>query len=109
MLDRETGELVSADPYVNITWATHVDPETGRPVELPAAHYANDVKQVKPAPYGGHNWHPMAFNPATSLVYIPALDLPFNYAQDNAFRGFAGTRQLPRVRPAQAAAACALR
>ena len=41
---------------------------------------------MKPGPLGGHNWHPMTYHPGTGLVYIPALDLRFDYAQDNAFR-----------------------
>jgi len=71
---------------VPVTWATHVDPETGRPVESPDAQYANEARLVRPAPYGGHNWHPMAFNQNAGLVYIPALDIPFSFAQDNAFK-----------------------
>ena len=35
VLDRGTGELLSAEPYVAVTWATHVDMATGRPVERP--------------------------------------------------------------------------
>ena len=86
VLDRTNGEFISAEAYVPITWASHVDPETGRPVENPEAHYANDTKKIRPAPYGGHNWHPMAYNPDAGLVYIPVLDLPFKYGQDNAFQ-----------------------
>lgn len=33
VLDRATGELLSAEPYVPVNWASHVYPETGRPVE----------------------------------------------------------------------------
>jgi len=86
VLDRTNGELLSAETYVPITWATHVDLETGRPVENPDAHYANAAKTIQPAPYGGHNWHPMTYSPDTGLVYIPVLDLSFSYAQDNAFK-----------------------
>jgi outer membrane protein assembly factor BamB len=86
VLDRVTGEFISAEAYVPVTWATHVDPESGRPVENPEAHYANEPRLVRPAPYGGHNWHPMAYNPDAGLVYIPALDIPFSFGQDNAFR-----------------------
>jgi mono/diheme cytochrome c family protein len=86
VLDRASGEFISAEAYVPVNWATHVDPETGRPVENPEASYANQPRLTFPSPYGGHNWHPMTFNPNTGLVYIPALDLPSNYAQDNAFR-----------------------
>ncbi len=31
VLDRETGELISAEPYVQVNLASHVDRETGRP------------------------------------------------------------------------------
>ena len=86
VLDRTNGEFLSAEAYVPITWATHVDSETGRPVEDPQAHYANEKKRVKPGPLGGHNWHPMTFHPGTGLVYIPALDLAFDFAQDNGFK-----------------------
>ncbi len=86
VLDRTNGEFISAEKYVPVTWATHVDPETGRPVENPDAHYANEVKNIKPGPLGGHNWHPMTYHPGTGLVYVPALDLAFDYAQDNAFK-----------------------
>jgi len=86
VIDRTNGDFISAEAYVPVTWATHVDPETGRPVENPEAHYANEQKRIKPGPLGGHNWHPMTFHPGTGLVYIPALDLQFDYAQDNAFK-----------------------
>ena len=36
----------------------------------------------KPGPLGGHNWHPMSFSPDTGYVYIPALDMPFGYGND---------------------------
>jgi quinohemoprotein ethanol dehydrogenase len=76
VLDRTNGEFISAEAYVPVNWATHIDPESGRPVENPEAHYANEPKLIRPAPYGGHNWHPMAYNPNAGLVYIPALDIP---------------------------------
>ncbi len=86
VIDRTNGELLSAEAYVPVTWATHVDLETGRPVENPEAHYANEMKVIQPAPYGGHNWHPMTYSQDTGLVYIPALELAFKYAQENAFK-----------------------
>ncbi|MEM7218301.1 MAG: PQQ-dependent dehydrogenase, methanol/ethanol family [Pseudomonadota bacterium] len=86
VIDRVTGEFISAEAYVPVEWATHIDPETGKPVESPDAQYANDLKTIQPGPLGGHNWHPMTYSPDTGLVYIPALGLEFNYAQDNAFK-----------------------
>jgi len=85
VIDRETGELLSADPFVQINWATHVDPETGRPVEVEGARYKEGPAMVVPAPTGAHNWHPMAFSPKTGLVYIPAQDFPFVYGTDESF------------------------
>ncbi len=72
LLDRETGEFLSAEPYVNVTWATHVD-ASGRPVET--ERFGGDVQFVQPTFYGGHNWQPMSFNPQTGLVYIPAQEI----------------------------------
>jgi PQQ-dependent dehydrogenase (methanol/ethanol family) len=86
VLDRETGDLISAEPYVQITWATHVDPETGRPVEVEGMRYKEGPALVVPAPYGAHNWHPMAFSPDTGLIYIPAQDIPFVYGTDENFQ-----------------------
>jgi PQQ-dependent dehydrogenase (methanol/ethanol family) len=85
VLDRETGELISAEPYVQVTWATGVDPETGRPVEVEGMRYETTPALVIPAPYGAHNWHPMAYSPDTGLVYIPAQDIPFVYGNDDSF------------------------
>ena len=86
VIDRTDGSFISAEAYVPVNWASHVDPETGRPVETDASNYATEAKTVFPGPLGGHNWHPMTFHPQTGLVYIPALDLEFTYAQDNAFK-----------------------
>jgi quinohemoprotein ethanol dehydrogenase len=75
ILDRATGELLSADPYVDVNWATHVDLETGRPqIDYEAADYSDGPKFVTPSAMGGHNWHPMAYSPDTGLVYIPAIE-----------------------------------
>ena len=72
VLDRSTGEFLSGTPFVSgITWATGLDPKTGRPVESPGSAGWQPV-MVSPDPGGAHNWNPMAFSPATGLVYLPA-------------------------------------
>ncbi len=76
VLDRATGELLSAENYVKVTWATHVDMETGRPVEDTTQSYRDQERLIYPPTSGGHNWQPMAFSPKTNLVYIPALETP---------------------------------
>jgi PQQ-dependent dehydrogenase (methanol/ethanol family) len=73
VLDRATGEFISGAPFVDgITWATGLDPETGRPIESPSAYAGLEAVLVSPGPSGAHNWEPMAYSPATGLVYVPA-------------------------------------
>jgi quinohemoprotein ethanol dehydrogenase len=85
VLDRTDGTLLSANNYIDITWATHVDMETGRPVEAEGARYIDSPLAVTPSYLGGHNWHPMSFSPQTGLVYIPVLDFAANYGQPEEF------------------------
>ena len=74
VLDRTTGEFISAAPYAMVTWATHIDPKTGRPVEKPDARYGKKAARLSPSPIGAHHWPPMAYNPATGLVYFPGQE-----------------------------------
>lgn len=73
VLDRITGELLSAEKYVAVNWASHVDVNTGRPVNVNT--YGTEPSVVLPSPAGGHNWQPMSYNPESGLVYIPTRDL----------------------------------
>jgi quinohemoprotein ethanol dehydrogenase len=81
VLDRANGKLISAEPYVYTNWAKEVDKKTGRPIETEFARYPNMNAQISPAGGGGHNWQPMAFNPKTGLVYIPAREAGMFYGQ----------------------------
>ncbi len=85
VLDRETGELLSAEKFAELNWAERIDLKTGRPVEARDLDYRKGVKLVKPAPIGAHNWHPMSFNPKTGLVYIPAQDVPAPFLAEKKF------------------------
>jgi quinohemoprotein ethanol dehydrogenase len=85
VIDRQTGELLSAEAYTKISWAKGVDKATGRPIEDPAARYKTAVNFMQPGPFGGHNWQPMSFNPQTGLVYIPAQEPFFAFGQDKKF------------------------
>src|SRR4029077_21262601 len=67
-----TGELLSADPWVTVNWASGVDLKTGRPRVNPEARYGTDAVSITPGPGGGHVWPPWSFNPSTGLVYIPS-------------------------------------
>ncbi|HRE59649.1 MAG TPA: PQQ-dependent dehydrogenase, methanol/ethanol family [Micropepsaceae bacterium] len=74
VIDRETGKLISADNYIAVTWAKGIDFSTGRPIENPEALYNENMAVVVPAPAGGHNWQPMAWNPNDGLMYIPVME-----------------------------------
>jgi quinohemoprotein ethanol dehydrogenase len=77
VLDRKTGELLSAEKFAKATWATHVDMRTGRPMESKFADYQkNGGSYIWPSPYGAHNWQPMSFSAKTGLMYIPAQNIP---------------------------------
>jgi len=78
IIDRKTGKLLSAHPFVPVTWAKYIDLKTGRPVETPDArsykYSYNGKRYIEPSPMGGHNWNPMSYDPQTGLVYIPAIE-----------------------------------
>jgi quinohemoprotein ethanol dehydrogenase len=74
VLDRKTGQLLSAEKYTFVNWATHVDLKTGRPVVTKAADWYSSPKNVYPSWSGGHTWNPMSYSAQTHLVYIPVID-----------------------------------
>lgn len=84
VIDRETGELISADNYVPVSWAEGIDLQTGRPIETDNDYLDSAVYQF-PSPMGGHNWQPMCHSPDTGYVYIPSRQLAMIYRQDAEF------------------------
>ncbi len=109
LIDRTNGKFISAKNYVPVTWATGIDPDTGRPIETSNARYqaANPLASLTPeqqaaalksltpdqlagafhlpGPLGGHNWHPMSYSKQTGLVYIPAIEIPYAYGNEPKF------------------------
>ena len=85
VIDRTNGELLSAEKYVQATWASHIDLETGRPVKTELADYDEAEKLIFPGALGGHNWMPMSYNPKTGLVYIPAQELYMPMKKDDDY------------------------
>ena len=89
VLDRRTGELISAEAFADdLTWASGIDMETGRPIETPEARYGLTGRGVwlAPSPSGAHNWRPMSWNPSTGLVYLPAQNNNSYYEKLEDFR-----------------------
>lgn len=85
VIDRVTGDLISAENFVPTSWATGIDMDTGRPIETENARYLTPEVMLPGGP-GAHNWQPMAYSPDTGLVYIPAQSIPFFYVEDGTFR-----------------------
>ncbi len=84
VLNRETGKLISAEKFVPANWASKIDLETGRPVEIADKrpgpnHPATDIC---PNLIGGKNWQPMSYSPKTGLVYIPANNICMSMSEE---------------------------
>ena len=86
VLDRSDGTLLRAHPFATITWATHVDLETGRPVENPELDYSDEPKWILPGPIGAHNWQAMSVDVEAGLVSLPAQDNPLIYGMSQEWQ-----------------------
>jgi PQQ-dependent dehydrogenase (methanol/ethanol family) len=77
VLDRTTGEVLSADPYGYITTTKGIDLKTGRPIEVPekAPETGKVVREICPAAPGAKDWQPSSYSPRTRLLYIPHQNL----------------------------------
>jgi len=75
VLDRTNGKLLAANAFEKVNWASHVDKETGRPVETEIAKSirAGNATEHWPSTRGGKNWPHAAFNPETGLLYANTL------------------------------------
>jgi lanthanide-dependent methanol dehydrogenase len=77
VMDRATGQVLSADPFVHITSSLGVDLESGalryNPEKSPKPGRA--TRGVCPASPGAKDWQPSAWSPRTKLLYIPHQNL----------------------------------
>ena len=75
-LERTSGEIKFRDakPYVRQTVFRSIDPKTGRPDIDPETKptTGGPMRTFCPSAHGGKNWPPIAFNPQTRMVYVPA-------------------------------------
>ena len=80
-LDRATGEVLVAEPYVTMNWSTGVDMATGRPKVVPEKMTGQGklVKEICPSLEGGKNQQPAAFSPRTGLFYVPTNNLCMDF------------------------------
>jgi quinohemoprotein ethanol dehydrogenase len=74
VLDRITGELLSANAYSRVTWAKRVDLKSGKPEFTAESNYSTQKQVIFPSQAGGHNWMPMSYSETDHLVFVPAID-----------------------------------
>lgn len=72
-LERDTGKLVFATPFIQQTWSKEKGPD-GRPVRDKSAEPTAEGAIVYPSAEGGTNWWPPAFNPVDKLLYVPFME-----------------------------------
>lgn len=84
VVDRATGEFISANNFVTVNWAEGYD-ANGRPIEAPQARAKDEAWETIPSALGAHNWHPMSYSPQTGLVYIPAQGVPLTQTPEKEF------------------------
>ena len=80
-IDRATGEVLVAEPYVLVNWSTGVDLATGRPKVVPEKMtvQGKKVTNICPSLEGGKNQQPAAFSPRTGLFYVPTNNLCMDF------------------------------
>jgi alcohol dehydrogenase (cytochrome c) len=83
-MERASGAMVGAKPYMDVNWTKGIDQKTGRPLDydpnkdvqtysgIADPTSENPVKKVCPSRVGGNNYYPSSYSPKTQLLYIPA-------------------------------------
>jgi PQQ-dependent dehydrogenase (methanol/ethanol family) len=96
VLDRETGQILSADKYVPSTnWASGYNLQTGLPQvdEAKRVHFGKYSMDICPSSTGGKDFIPSAFSPRTGYLYIPSHNTCMDY-EGTAVNYIAGTPYL---------------
>jgi alcohol dehydrogenase (cytochrome c) len=74
ILDRETGEFLTAVPFVKkLTWASGIDAK-GRPILLPNSDPSPAGNRVCPSVHGATNWWAPSLNPDLGIFFVVALE-----------------------------------
>src|SRR5262249_20564433 len=73
VLDRQTGEFLRAEPFVQQTWASGMTP-IGRPIKRPEARLSTRGTLIYPGMSGGTNAGKSAYSPLAGLYYVPAVE-----------------------------------
>ena len=107
-LDRTTGELLAARPYIQTSWAKTIDAK-GRPVVLPNSEPTEQGTYICPDMDGGTNWMSPSYNPNTGLFYVMSREVCATYFSwpRNTSRATPTGAATPPASGAKATALCA--
>jgi lanthanide-dependent methanol dehydrogenase len=77
VVDRTSGEILSATPYHAVTTSSGVDLKTGALKYVPDKEpkIGQVIRDICPASPGAKDWQPSAWSPRTRLLYIPHQNL----------------------------------
>ena len=70
VLDRTTGKFLLGKPFVEVSWASGLDPN-GRPIRVPGMVPTREGTLIFPGNQGGTNWYSPSYSPRTGLFYVP--------------------------------------
>jgi PQQ-dependent dehydrogenase (methanol/ethanol family) len=81
VMDRTTGEVLSARPFGYVNSTAGVDLETGQliPVESKKPQAGKVIRDICPAAPGTKDWQPSAFSPRTGLMYLTHQNLCMDF------------------------------
>jgi PQQ-dependent dehydrogenase (methanol/ethanol family) len=81
VLDRATGQVLSADPFTRVTAAKGVNLDNGRLIinEAKKPQVGKVIRDVQPASPGAKDWQPSAYSPRTGFLYVPHQNLTCDY------------------------------
>jgi lanthanide-dependent methanol dehydrogenase len=73
VIDRASGQVLSADPYAPVNTSRGVDLKTGDLIVNPdkSTKQGTETRDICPTASGAKDWNPSSFSPATGLLYIP--------------------------------------
>lgn len=81
VIDRATGQVFSATPFVRITASKGVDLDTGRliPNEEKTPRLGKVIRDITPVAPGAKDWQPSAYSPRTGWLYVPHQHLSMDF------------------------------
>jgi lanthanide-dependent methanol dehydrogenase len=81
VMDRATGQVLSADPFAYVNSSKGVDLKTGKLTVTTekAPKLGVVVRDICPAAPGAKDWQPSAYSPRTGLLYLPHNNLCMDY------------------------------